>query len=71
MLKTFGTYLAYYIGAGLLTLLISHFASTSLPADFRGGLQGLIGFCILWIAHRQAQEAVKAQLQQEQQEQTA
>jgi hypothetical protein len=66
MLKSFSTHAAYYIGAGLLTLLISHFASPSLPSDLKGALQGLVGFCILWIAHRQAQAAVRAQQQEEQ-----
>jgi hypothetical protein len=69
MLKTLGTYAAYYIGAFLLTMLVSHFASPSLPSDLKGALQGLVGFGLLWVAHKHAQETVREQ--QEQTEQTA
>ncbi len=69
MLKTLGTYAAYYFGAFLLTMLVSHFASPSLPSDLKGALQGLVGFGILWVAHKHAEETVREQ--QEQTEQTA
>lgn len=66
MLKTLGTYAAYYFGAALLTILISQFFVSSLSRDFQQGLQGLIGFCILWAAHKQAGETVQQQREEQQ-----
>lgn len=66
MFKTLGIYAAYYVGAVLITLLLSHFFVSSLSRDFQQGLQGLIGFCILWIAHKQAGETVQQQREEQQ-----
>lgn len=66
MFKTLGIFAAYYVGAVLITLLLSHFFVSSLSRDFQQGLQGLIGFCILWIAHKQAGETVQQQREEQQ-----
>lgn len=66
MLKTFGIYSLYYLCAALLTVLIAHFFVSSLSQDLKQGLQGLIGFCILYVAHKQAGETVQQQREEQQ-----